>query len=69
MPRGLWRLLARCRGAKGDKAAAVEALERAVSESKEVEYIWMEKVSLQDMLEWLEGAEHVAVQARLSAVG
>ena len=48
-----WRLLAHCRGAKGDKAAALEALESAVSESKECSYVWMEKVALEDMLLWI----------------
>ena len=64
-----WRLLARCRGAKGDKAAAFAALEKAVGESKEVRYTWMEKVSLQDMLPWVEGAAQAAVQGRLDMIG
>ena len=65
-----WRLLARCRGARGEAAGACEALEQAASESRAASYVWMEAASLKDMLEWVEGdAEASAqVQSRIDAV-
>jgi hypothetical protein len=50
-----WRLLARCRGLRGDGAGALEALECALSESQAVEFVWMELKSLEDMLRWTDG--------------
>jgi hypothetical protein len=55
-----WRLLARCRGAKGDSTGACEALELAVEESKEVGFIWMERKALEDMLTWVGGGDAAA---------
>ena len=65
-----WRLLARCRGAKGDSTGACEALERAVEESTEVGFIWMERKALEDMLTWVGGDAATAkrVRERLDAV-
>ena len=63
-----WRLLARCHGARGDAATACELLERAVSESVAVSYVWMEAAALKDMLQWVaEGEASAAVQARINA--
>ena len=64
-----WRLLARCRGACGKAAEACEALERAVGESRAAGYVWMESVSLGDMVEWVEGdVEKASVEMRLNEV-
>jgi hypothetical protein len=49
------RLLARCRGTCGDRTGAIEALERAVTHARAVEYVYMERKALEDMLEWVEG--------------
>jgi len=62
-----YRLLARCRGAQDDATGACEALESAVNESKAVGYVWMEMVSLRDMLQWCRDGEE-AVRARIDAV-
>ena len=66
-----WRLLARSRGARGHSAAACEALESAVQESREVGYVWMERRALEDMIEWVEGDNAAAtrVRDRIAAVG
>jgi len=61
-----WRLLARCRGARGDAAGACEALEHAVRESEEVGYVWMQAEALRDMLEWADCSQHV--RERVAAV-
>ena len=47
-----WRLLARCRSARGDAVGASEALECAASESEAVGFVWMQSEALRDMLEW-----------------
>lgn len=64
-----WRLLARCRAeGEGDRSAALEALEHAVSESQAVGYRWTEVEALRDMMQWLDGEEaRAAVRARLDA--
>ena len=43
--------------ASAESAAACEALESAVSESRAVGYVWMERKALEDMLAWVEGDE------------
>jgi len=64
-----WRLLAQCRGARGDGAGACEALQKAVSESEAAGYVWMEAVSLRDMLKWVAGDEEKAsVRMRIKTV-
>ena len=65
-----WRLLARCRGARGDAAGACEALESAASESEAVGYVWMQAAALRDMLEWVEadGDARQRLQARVAEV-
>ena len=65
-----WRLLARCRGARGDAAGACEALESAASESEAVGYVWMQAAALRDMLEWVEadGDAWQRLQERLASV-
>ena len=65
-----WRLLARCRGARGDAAGACEALESAASESEEVGYVWMQAEALRDMLEWTpaDGDAREGLQQRLAVV-
>ena len=65
-----WRLLARCRGVHGGSSkGALEALEHAVSESRAQGYLWMESVSLRDMLQWVEGtAEEASVHTQIAAV-
>ena len=62
-----YRLLARCKGTKGNAAGARELLESAVSESQAVGYVWMEAKSLRDMLDWVEGDEEASrcVQERI----
>jgi hypothetical protein len=64
-----WRLLARCRGARGDGAAACEALECGVEEARTVGYVWMECKALEDMLVWIQGDEDATrrVKERLAA--
>ena len=61
------RLLARCHGAAGERAAACEALERAVGEAQRAGYVWMELVVLLDLLERVEAGGSAAddVRARL----
>ena len=65
-----WRLLARCRGARGDTKGACEALESAVRESEAVGYVWMQAEALRDMLEWVEADDNVLhrLQQRLASV-
>jgi hypothetical protein len=71
-----WRLLARCRGARGDSAGACEALECAVTESQAVGYVFCKVLSLRDMLSWVEedasthlpGSADSDIQARIDAV-
>ena len=65
-----WRLLARCRGARGDAAGACEALESAESESEAVGYVWMQAAALRDMLGWVEadGDAWQRLQERVGSV-
>ena len=60
------RLLARCRGARGDKHGAVAALESGVGEARACGYVWMHACCLRDMLGWVEDAGEV--KARIDAV-
>ena len=62
------RLLARCRGTRDDAAGACEALESAVKESQTCGYVWMEMMSLRDMLGWVGDGEKASVRARIDAV-
>ena len=60
------RLLARCHDAAGKRAAACEALERAVGDARRAGYVWMELVVLLDLLAHVdEGAAADDVRARL----
>ena len=52
-------------GRRGDACAAAE---RAVAEAAGARYVWLELVSLRDLLEWSEGADTTGVLSRLGVV-
>ena len=60
------RLLGRAQAALGDHAAACEAAERAAEEAARSRYVWLEMLSLRDLLEWSEADAAEGVRARLS---
>ena len=62
------RLLGRARAALGDRAAACTAAERAAAEAAGAKYVWLEMLSLCDLLKWCEAGEADGVRARLRAM-
>ena len=62
------RLLAQARAALGKRSAACEAAERALSEAAAARYVWLEMLSLCDLLGWCEASEADAARSRLAAV-
>ena len=65
------RLLAKCTGAQGDAAAALDALERGVTEAQATGHVWYHACCLRDMLAWVQadnGAAVAGVQLRIRAV-
>ena len=57
------RLLGRARAALGRREAACEAAEAAVAEAAAARYVWLEMLSLRDLLAWSD-AEAAARNAR-----
>ena len=62
------RLLGRAKAALGDRAAACEASELAASEASGAKYLWLEMLSLRDLLKWSEAREVESMKVRLRAV-
>jgi len=62
------RLLGKSRAATGERAAACEAAERAVTEAAGAQYVWMEFRALRDLQTWCELPAAEAVRARLEEV-
>ena len=62
------RLLARANAALGRRAAACEASERAAAEASGAHYLWLEMLSLRDMLGWCEAEAADGVRSRVSKV-
>ena len=62
------RLLGRAHAELGDNAAACEVTERAVAEAVGAKYIWLQMLSLRDLLRWCTAGEVEGVRARLRAV-
>ena len=60
------RLLGRAKAELGERAAACQAVERAVAEAVGAKYMWLEMLSLHDLLKWSEAGavEGVVVQWR-----
>ena len=62
------RLLGRAKAELGECAAACTAAERAAAEAAGAKYVWLEMLSLCDLLKWCEAGEADGVRARLRAV-
>ena len=62
------RLLGRAHAALGRRGDACAAAERAVAEAAGARYVWLELVSLRDLLEWSEDADAAGVRSRLAEV-
>ena len=62
------RLLGRSNAALGRHAAACAAAECAVAEAASARYVWLEALSLHDILAWCEAGAAEGVRSRLSAV-
>ena len=62
------RLLGRAKAELGDSAAACEAAELAVAEAAGAKYLWLEMLSLRDLLKWSDADKEAGVRARLHAV-
>jgi len=62
------RLLGRAHAALGRRGEACAAAERAVAEAAGARYVWLELLSLRDLLEWSEDADAAGVRSRLAVV-
>ena len=63
------RLLCRAHAALGDRVAACEAVERAAAEAAGAKYVWLEMMSLRELLRLCEGSEAASsVRARIRGV-
>ena len=62
------RLLGRAHAALGRRGEACAAAERAVAEAAGAQYVWLELLSLRDLLEWSEDADAAGVRSRLAVV-
>lgn len=62
------RLLGAAHAAEGRLDAACEACERAVSEAAGARYVWLELLSLRDVLRWSDEGAAAEVRSRLGAV-
>ena len=62
------RLLGRAKAALGERTVACEVAERAVAEAAGAKYVWLEMLSLRDLLRWCEVSEAEGVRARLRDV-
>ena len=63
-----WRLLGRARAELGERAAACEAAERAAAEAAKARYVFLELLSVRDLLRWSEAGAAEGVRSRLSGV-
>ena len=63
-----YRLLGRARAALGQRAVACEAAESAATEAVNARYVWLEMLSLRDLLEWSEVEAAKGVRLRLGGV-
>jgi len=63
-----YRLLGRAKAELGERAAACEAAECAAAEAARAKYVWLEMLSLRDLLKWSEVAEAAGVRERLRSV-
>ena len=62
------RLLGRAKAKLGERAAACKATEDAVAEAVGAKYVWLEMLSLHDLLQWSQPGAVEGVRARLRAV-
>ena len=62
------RLLGRARHELGERKAACEAAEAARAEAAKARYVWLELMSLRDLLRWSDAADAEGVRSRLSSV-
>ena len=62
------RLLGSAHHALGARAAACAAAERAAAEAARGQVVWLEMLSLRDLLSWCEASEREGVQARAQGV-
>ena len=64
-----YRLLGRAHHALGARAAACEAADKAAAEAATARYVWLEFMSLRDLLRWSEaGAQAEGVCERIHGV-
>ena len=61
------RLLGRARAELGQRAAACEAAEQAVAEAAKARYVFLEVLSLRDLVRWCEAGAAEGVRSRLRA--
>lgn len=62
------RLLGRAKAALGERAAACKAAVRAAAEAAAAKYVWIEMLSLRDLMKWCEPDAVEGVRGRLRAV-
>ena len=62
------RLLGRAKAELGDKVAACEAAERAATQAAGAKHVWLEMLSIRDLLRWCEAGEAEGVRSRLRGV-
>ena len=63
-----YRLLGRARSELGQRAKACEAAEAAAAEAALARYVWLEMLSLRDLLRWCEASEAERARHRLAGV-
>lgn len=63
-----YRLLGRAKAALGERALACMAAECAATEAAGAKYVWLEMLSLRDLLRWCELSEADNVRVRLRGV-